>query len=121
MTPILRAVLKDDTIHVYVYSPDDTLNAKVGKEVAHILGPEAATIFWRLQELGDAVIPNHDELNLIHLAVDDEGLIAVDACAALRESTVAEVVETGIRALGGDEAVHESFDGMNFPVGTTIH
>jgi hypothetical protein len=119
MTPILRAILKDDAIEVYVYSPDHTLNARVGKEVAHILGAEAATLFWRLRELGEAVSRHEDEVNLVQVAVDDEGLIAVKACVSLSESTVAEVVEAGMRALGG-EAV-DQVRGINRPVSPTIH
>jgi hypothetical protein len=120
MTRILRAILKDDAIEVYVYSPDDTLNATVGREVAHILGPEAATLFWRLWELGEGLTRNDNEVNLIQIAIDDEGLIAVHACVSLSETTVTEVVETAMRVLEGDEAIHQ-FGGIDLPVGATIH
>lgn len=122
MTRILRAVLKDEYVEVYVYSSDHTLNAKVGKEVAHILGPEAATLFWRLWELGEAVGRNDDdhEVNLIQVAVDEEGFIAVHACVSLSDTTVTEVVDSAMRALGGDEPFHE-FGGVTCPVSPTIH
>lgn len=120
MTRILRAVLKDAAIHVYVYSPDDLLNARIGKEVAQILGPEAATIFWRLRELGELLAPEDDELNLVQVMVDDRGRIAVDACASLSESTVSDVLETGMQVLVGDEVVAQ-LGGGSRPVSPLIH
>jgi hypothetical protein len=122
MTRILRAVLKDEYVEVYVYSSDDALNAKVGKEIAHILGPEAATLFWRRWELGEAGGRNDDddEVNLIQIAVDEEGLIAVHACVSLSDRTVTQVVDTAMRALGGDDAI-DQVRAINDPIRPTIH
>ena len=53
--------------------------------------------------VGPAVV-RIDEVSLVQVGVNDDGHISVDACAALRESTVMQVVEATVRVLEGEEA-----------------